>query len=151
MGFQVYIDFRVRSMSATRAGNLNADPATMQAEPDRNAARPARALRLVQLDGRTRQGRRLAAIVAELTERVGGEAVIAATPGLADAVADAAELRLAAEDARARYLAGDGIGADDLVRLERLAGLREKRLPIERTAPAAPMSIRERLRQQAGA
>jgi hypothetical protein len=93
--------------------------------------------------GNTARGRRIADLMRSYL-RAMGEPTDAVSQ--ADALA-AAELKVAAEDARARLLAGTG-DVDQTVRLENLAARSAKKLGIKPGKPAAP-SLAEHLAKRA--
>jgi hypothetical protein len=78
----------------------------------------------VRANQNTQRGRRLADLFHALLDRVGNPTDVMVQ---AD-VLRAAELRVAAEDLRAKVLAGEPCKPDALVRLENLAGRAERRL-----------------------
>jgi hypothetical protein len=92
----------------------------------------------VRANQNTRRGRRLADLFHALMDRVGCPTDVMVQ---AD-VLRAAELRVAAEDLRAKVLAGEPCEPDALVRLENLAGRAERKLG---KAPNKPASVAEYL------
>lgn len=88
-----------------------------------------------RLDGRTRIARRARKLLVAFAKAVGKYDDLV----IAHAVTDAAELCAIAEDARARFMRGEDVSLDDLVRIERAAALAVKRLNLKPSdAPKAP-------------
>jgi hypothetical protein len=113
------------------------------AEPPANARAkitndPARA----RANRNTAQGRRVADLYRAFLRAMGNpDDAVAQANALA-----AAELKVAAEDARKRMLDGDAGGdPDQLVRLENLAHRAERKLGIKATAEPKPPSLAEHL------
>lgn len=100
-----------------------------------NAPRHGWSLPVRILDRRSREWKRRAEIIETLAAQFDASQV---TDGLRRQIEAAAELLTIAELARARYLAGEGVSLDDVVRVERAAGLAEKRLAQHRQKPAKP-------------
>lgn len=90
---------------------------------------------LVSVSKRGRVGRRLAEIEAQFIDAMGGEAGL--SPVQRERASTAAQLAVAAELARDRFLNGDGtITADDLVRMGNQARIAERALRIPEKKPA---------------
>lgn len=85
--------------------------------PSRLQRRRGRYRKVVELDLRTRAGRRARELIQQFETALGGTI----TDGQRLAVHRAALLTSLAEDKRARSLAGEPINLDDLVRIDRLA------------------------------
>ena len=98
---------------------------------------------LHRANGNTSQGRRIRDLYEAYLEAMGNPT----DPlPMANALA-AAELKTAAEDARAAFLAGDGAAEqlEQIIRLENLAGRAERRLGIKPRAPMPTLPLRERM------
>ncbi|NTI03463.1 hypothetical protein G6K88_15675 [Agrobacterium rhizogenes] len=80
------------------------------------------------LDRRTHEWRRRAELMLMFADALGGPSKI--DDMTASKIASAADMRVIAEIARARFLRGEDISLDDVVRAERAAGLTEKALQI---------------------
>lgn len=113
------------------------------------ALRPTKAKAPVKLDRRFRLGRRVTERERFFIDALGGETAL--TPVMRQRVAVAAELAVAAEMARDRFLKGEGITADDLVRLSNQAARAERALRIPDKPAEAPPSLRGYLGGRAAA
>jgi hypothetical protein len=97
---------------------------------DRNSTAPRWRSRMtkkpvaVRANQNTRRGRRLADLYRALMDRIGNPIDVMMQADVLRAV----ELRIAAEDLRAKVLAGEPCEPDALVRLENLASRAERRL-----------------------
>lgn len=108
--------------------------------PDIEPAKPSNhpiggwALQSRIVDKRSREWKRRQEIVAMLLQQFPAEHV---TDAILRRIHAAAELLTIAEMARAKFMAGDGVTLDDVVRVERAANLAEARLSQHlRKAPA---------------
>lgn len=97
------------------------------------SAADGRSLAVGMLDRRTKEWRRRGEFVAMFTQALGGRAAI--TPMQASKIETAAELAVAAELCRARFMAGEPVTPDDLVRTANQAARAEKALGIVATKP----------------
>lgn len=112
----------------------------------RSLTRARRVMPLVSVSKRGRVGRRLAEIEAQFIEAMGGEAAL--SPVQRERASTAAQLAVAAELARDRFLNGDGtITADDLVRMGNQARIAENRLQLPEKKPEAAPVLHDYLRQ----
>jgi hypothetical protein len=99
----------------------------------------------VRADGRTPQGRRTRDLYRSYFDAIGRPG----NPAMQASVLAAAELMVAAERARAEFLAGRG-DVEQIVRLENLAARSVRRLGIEAgAAVAAPLTPAEYLARRA--
>jgi hypothetical protein len=114
-------------------------PSTTQAHGGSPADAPAfgRGLAVGMMDRRTREWRRRLELVKVFTEALGGADKL--SPVTIAKVEIAAELAVAAELTRARFLGGEAISPDDLVRTSNQAARAERALGIgARQTPAKP-------------
>jgi hypothetical protein len=112
-----------------------------------------RVVSLVQLDKRTRIGRRVGELVANFTEALSGQGAISRV--LAMKVADAATLKAIAERARDDHLAGRNVSLAHLMRVERRADNAVKVLGMKEPEKAvgvkAYLASQKAAREAAGA
>lgn len=106
----------------------------------RSLTRARRVMPLVSVSKRGRVGRRIAEIEAQFIDALGGEAAL--SPVQRERASTAAQLAVAAELARDRFLNGDGtITADDLVRMGNQARIAENRLQLPEKKPAPNVDV----------
>ncbi|MER9763113.1 hypothetical protein [Mesorhizobium sp. M0138] len=98
------------------------------------------------LDRRTREWRRRQELVDMFTQALGGADTL--TLVTLSKVQTAAELSVAAELTRVRFMAGENISPDDVVRTANQAARAEKALGIGTKASTAPLTLRERMMQE---
>lgn len=97
----------------------------------------------VRASGNTRTGRRIRDLYRAMMAKIGStDDVIIQADVLA-----AAELKVAAEDARSRLLAGEIVDPDHVVRLEGAAARAERKL-AKYAVPAKPRTLAERLAER---
>jgi hypothetical protein len=103
---------------------------------------------LYRANGNSSQGRRIRDLFHAFMKAMGSPTE---NPLLVANALAAAELRTAAEEARAKFLAGDGAAEDleQIIRLENLAGRAEKKLGIKPRAPTPTMPLRDRMGRSA--
>ena len=102
----------------------------------------------VLVDRRTREWRRRAQLVKLFTNELGGPSLLTAAQAVK--VDTAAELAVIAELARASFMAGNGVTADDVVRTSRAASLAEKQLGIDSRKAKTKRTLADVLRQHEG-
>ena len=95
-------------------------------------------------NGRTPQGRRIRDLFRAYSAAMGSPS----DPATQAAILAAAELMVAAERARAEFLA-DGGDIEQLIRLENLAARATRRLGVKPTCEVTPLTIAEHLARRA--
>lgn len=106
-----------------------------------------RALASNMLDRRTKEWRRRAELIATFTAALGGQAAL--SPILAEKVSTAAELAVAAEMTRSRFMRGDAVSPDDVVRTANQAQRAERALGIDARAAKPKPSLDDYLASKA--
>jgi hypothetical protein len=128
---------------SNKAGSPKPIRSTSAEPPKRHRSNITNNPMRVRANHRTPQGRRIRDLYRSYLRSMGSPT----EPRLQSDALACAELRVAAENERAKVLAGHG-SADDLVRLENLAARAERKLALPKGAPKGP-TLAEALAQAA--